>query len=257
MADILIGTSGYDYTEWKGLFYPEKLPRKDYLSFYSTQFNALELNNTFYSMPTRQRILSYIERSESRLHFSIKMPKTFTHESLADWKSAVSEFKESVNPMAENNLLASLLFQFPHTFDYSNDNRIYLSELLKAFSEFHCVVEFRNAGWSRASVFEGLVIRNVSVAFCDMPEPIELGSRTLSSFIGPEAYGRLHARRNDAWYSDSSEENYYSDEELAKFLSGIKLALSEGRRCQLYFNNNPDGTGLANAIRLKDMVKKL
>lgn len=54
MSDLLIGTSGYDYPEWKGVFYPEDLKRKDFLSFYATQFNALELNNTFYNMPTAE-----------------------------------------------------------------------------------------------------------------------------------------------------------------------------------------------------------
>ena len=54
MPDLLIGTSGYDYPEWKGVFYPEDLKRKNFLSFYATQFNAPELNNTFYNMPTAE-----------------------------------------------------------------------------------------------------------------------------------------------------------------------------------------------------------
>ena len=58
MSDLLIGTSGYDYPEWKGVFYPEDLKRKDFLSYYATQFNALELNNTFYNMPTAERLYS-------------------------------------------------------------------------------------------------------------------------------------------------------------------------------------------------------
>ena len=72
MSDLLIGTSGYDYPEWKGVFYPEDLKRKDFLSFYATQFNALELNNTFYNMPTAERLLSFYERTEGKLSFSVK-----------------------------------------------------------------------------------------------------------------------------------------------------------------------------------------
>ena len=72
MSDLLIGTSGYDYPEWKGVFYPEDLKRKDFLIFYATQFNALELNNTFYNMPTAERMLSFYERSEGKLSFSVK-----------------------------------------------------------------------------------------------------------------------------------------------------------------------------------------
>ena len=62
-----VGTSGYDYPEWKGVFYPE-----DFLSYYATQFDALELNNTFYNMPTAERMLSFYERSEGKLSFSVK-----------------------------------------------------------------------------------------------------------------------------------------------------------------------------------------
>ena len=66
MAEILIGTSGYDYPEWKGVFYPPEIKRADFLSYYSTQFNALELNNTFYNIPTTDRLVSFYERSEGR-----------------------------------------------------------------------------------------------------------------------------------------------------------------------------------------------
>ena len=60
--EILIGTSGYDYPEWKGVFYPQDLKRKDFLQFYAAHFNALEVNNTFYNMPTAERLLSFNDR---------------------------------------------------------------------------------------------------------------------------------------------------------------------------------------------------
>lgn len=64
--NFLIGTSGYDYPEWKGVFYPDDLPRKQFLSYYASQFNALELNNTFYSMPTAERLQSLYQRTEGK-----------------------------------------------------------------------------------------------------------------------------------------------------------------------------------------------
>jgi len=256
--DCFIGTSGYDYPEWKGIFYPEKLPRKDFLSFYATHFNALELNNTFYNMPTKERIESYVERSEGKLHFSLKVPKIFTHEVGCNLQTASAELKAAVSPMVEEELLTSFLFQFPHNFDYSVENRKYLSCLLNEFKDYHCVVEFRNKNWSRASVFESLVLRNTSIAFPDMPKVIEYVDKKMSSFVGPEAYGRLHARQSNTWYSDSTEERYhYSEGEMLKFLPGIKLAFAEGRRCQFYFNNDPNGSGLLNALMLREMVKNL
>ena len=86
MSNLLIGTSGYDYPEWKGVFYPADLKRKDFLQFYSTVFNSLELNNTFYNMPTSERLISFWERSEGRLSFSVKANRFLTHEIFASWK---------------------------------------------------------------------------------------------------------------------------------------------------------------------------
>ncbi|WP_407425925.1 DUF72 domain-containing protein [Treponema sp.] len=80
MPEIFLGTSGYDYPEWKGVFYPADLKRKDFLCYYATKFNALELNNTFYNMPTADRLLSFYERSEGKLEFSIKANRLLTHE---------------------------------------------------------------------------------------------------------------------------------------------------------------------------------
>lgn len=101
MSDLLIGTSGYDYPEWKGVFYPEDLKRKDFLIFYATQFNALELNNTFYNMPTAERLLSFYERSEGRLNFSVKANRLLTHEIGADWQVAAGDFKEALKPLTK------------------------------------------------------------------------------------------------------------------------------------------------------------
>ena len=115
MDNVLIGTSGYDYPEWKGVFYPQDLNRKDFLSYYSTQFKALELNNTFYNMPTSERMLSFYERSEGRLSFSVKANRLLTHEVGADWKLQAKLFCDAVGPLLEKSSLCTVLFQFPQS----------------------------------------------------------------------------------------------------------------------------------------------
>ena len=72
MAEILVGTSGYDYPEWRGVFYPQDLPRDEFLAFYSGYFNALEINYTYYGMPEERQIASMVTRSMGRLQFSVK-----------------------------------------------------------------------------------------------------------------------------------------------------------------------------------------
>ena len=287
MSDLLIGTSGYDYPEWKGVFYPEDLKRKDFLSYYATQFNALELNNTFYNMPTAERLMSFYERSEGRLNFSVKANRLLTHEIGADWQTSAENFKTALTPLQEKDSLSSVLFQLPESFHYTKDNRIYLAKLIQEFDGFPVMVEFRHKEWIRESVFEGLEKRKAGIVFCDMPQLKNLPDGTVmgTPFIGSNAYIRLHGRNEGAWYahapkaqtsitsthangakatytvgeSPNGSARYcydYSDEELAQFVPIIKQAKREGKKVQVYFNNHPDGSGAKNAISLKKMIGK-
>ena len=287
MSDLLIGTSGYDYPEWKGVFYPEDLKRKDFLIFYATQFNALELNNTFYNMPTAERMLSFYERSEGKLNFSVKANRLLTHEIDSTWQTAAEDFKTALTPLQENGALSAVLFQLPESFHYTNDNRIYLANLIQKFEGFPTLVEFRHREWIKESVFEGLEKRNAGIVFCDMPQLKNLpdGTVTNTPFIGSNAYIRLHGRNEGAWYAhapkvqtsitsthaNGAKATYtageslngsarycydYSDEELAQFIPIIKTAGREGKKVQVYFNNHPKGSGAKNAISLKKMIEK-
>lgn len=265
MSDLLIGTSGYDYPEWKGVFYPEDLKRKDFLIFYATQFNALELNNTFYNMPTAERLMSFYERSEGKLNFSVKANRLLTHEIGADWQVAAKDFKEALKPLNEKERLSAVLFQLPESFHYTNDNRIYLAKLIAEFEGFPVMIEFRHKEWILESVFEGLEKRKVGIVFCDMPQVKNLPDGTVmkTPFIGSSAYIRLHGRNEGAWYTAGESLNGsarycydYSDEELAQFVPIIKQAKREGKKVQVYFNNHPNGSGAMNGLKLKEMIEK-
>ncbi|MCR5762669.1 MAG: DUF72 domain-containing protein [Treponema sp.] len=266
MAETFIGTSGYDYPEWKGIFYPSGLKRKDFLSYYATQFNALELNGTFYSMPSPRQMLSFYERSEGKIAFSIKANRLLTHEVSSNWANAAESFKNAVRPLAEKGTLLAVLFQFPQSFHYTKENRIYLAGLISQFEGFPLVVEFRHREWIRESVFSGLKERNASLAFCDMPNLSALPCRTdlqgkAASFAGSLAYIRLHGRNAGAWYSSGDTPNGsgrylydYSDKELKEFVPVIQAASKGEIPTAVFFNNHPDGSGAKNAKRLKEML---
>lgn len=265
MTDLLIGTSGYDYPEWKGVFYPEDLKRNDFLSYYATQFNALELNNTFYNMPTAERLLSFFERSEGKLNFSVKANRLLTHEITSGWQTAAEDFKTAVTPLQEKACLSALLFQLPESFHYTPDNRIYLAKLIEEFEGFPVMIEFRHKEWIRPSVFDGLEKRNAGIVFCDMPQLKNLpdGSAVNTPFIGSNAYIRLHGRNEGAWYvtgdSPNGSARYcydYSDDELAQFVPVVIKAGGEGKKVQIYFNNHPNGSGAKNAAKLKKMIEE-
>ena len=263
MSDLLIGTSGYDYPEWKGVFYPQELKRKDFLSYYATQFNSLELNNTFYSMPTAERLYSFYERSEGKLQFSVKANRLLTHEIYSTWQTAAEDFKTALTPLQENGALSAVLFQLPESFHYTNDNHIYLANLIQKFERFPTLIEFRHREWIKDSVFEGLEKRNAGIVFCDMPQLKNLpdGTVTNTPFIGRNAYIRLHGRNANAWYAagetlTGSARYYYdySENELSQFVPIVKAAVREGKKVQVYFNNHPNGSGAKNAISFKKMI---
>jgi uncharacterized protein YecE (DUF72 family) len=86
MDSVLIGTSGYDYPAWKGIFYPPELKRKEFLEYYATQFNALEINNTFYGIPDSSAAQNLLERTQGKVNFSVKANRTLTHEIDSQWK---------------------------------------------------------------------------------------------------------------------------------------------------------------------------
>jgi len=268
MEDFLIGTSGYDYPEWKGVFYPEDLKREEFLEFYASQFNALEINNTFYNMPDSIRMRRFYERTGGKLQFCIKANKTLTHEIDKDWKRRAEEMRLALFPLLQNNVLSSVLFQLPQSFRYIPENRIYLSDLVKEFADFPVVIEFRHAEWIRESVFSGLAERKASVVFCDMPKlknlPDGLSTKKQTAFVGPNAYIRLHGRNGNAWYSHNSGNNGsarydydYSLEELEEFVPVIETASKEGRKIQVYFNNHPKGSGAKNALEFRKLLKKV
>ena len=285
MANLLIGTSGYDYPEWKGTFYPADLKRKDFLLYYSTVFNALEVNSTFYSMPTSERLISFWERSEGRIRFSIKANRLLTHDISPSWKNDAIDFKNAISPLQEKDVLSAVLFQFPQSFHYTVENRIYLAKLISEFDGFPTVIEFRHREWIKPSVFEGLNERGTGIVFCDMPmcrkaqtsiisnyandaerrmpqlKNLPDGKTLLPPFMGKNAYIRLHGRNADAWYAHdschngSSRYNYdYSDQELKEFVPVVKEALEKEKQVQMFFNNHPNGSGARNAKRFREMV---
>ncbi len=251
---VYIGTSGFSYQEWKGNFYPEKLKKEDYLAYYSTVFNALEINSSFYGIPSGEQLISFYERSDGRLMFSLKVYRKLTHEVQSDWRLTAEAFKNSIAVLREKGVLGSLLFQFPPTFDYSVSNRKYLSELLKEFDGFSCVIEFRNVNWLKESAFDGLVKRNASLAFADMPQLRKnFDGSAETRFVGSNAYIRFHMKNMSAWYCQE-EKPFYTPSELGLFLPVINQAEKENRDVYLFFYNHSGGTGAMAARRLREML---
>lgn len=260
-GDIVIGTCGYDYPEWKGVFYPPSTPRKDFLPYYATQFGALEIDSTFYRMPSATWVATLYERSEGHLLFSLKAFRSLTHEITQNWRNDAAQLKESMKPLADHGVLSAVLFQFPQSFHYTRDNRFYLSYLLEVFQGFPCVVEFRHRDWSRDSVYEGLDKRNAGICVADMPHLSSLPALDARA-TGGIGYVRFHGRNSSSWYASGPEKEHrtaryaydYTEQELTDASRVVRAIAQKAKITHVFFNNHPGGKAAVNAQMMKKIL---
>jgi len=258
MSELLIGTSGYDYPEWSGKFYPETIKRKDFLSYYSTQFNSLELNGTYYKMPTAQQMQNMITRTECRVKFTVKAFQELTHSpDKTHFQSLAAEFKTALEPLQKENLLLCSLLQFPQSFHYEKEERLYLDSLLKELSELPIVIEMRNTQWQSDQVYNALRQRKTGWVITDNPTLKNLPKLdyTTTSDI---AYIRFHGRNSQNWYNGDNVSRYdylYTDEELNSFVNPIQELLKHAKVVQLFFNNHAKSQATVNAKKIEMLLK--
>jgi len=260
MSELLIGTSGYDYPEWKGLFYPEKTKRADFLSYYSTQFNSLELNGTFYKMPTPVQMQNMITRTEGRVNFTVKAFQELTHAPVKiNFQSQAAEFKTALEPLLKENLLLCALFQFPQSFHYEKEERLYLNSLIKEFEEVPLIVEMRNTQWQSDQVYNALRQRHVGWCITDNPNLKNLPKLDYIT-TSDIAYLRFHGRNSQMWYNGNNVTRYdylYTDEELQSFINPILELLKHTKIVQLFFNNHAKSQATVNAKKIEMLLKTI
>jgi uncharacterized protein YecE (DUF72 family) len=259
MGELLIGTSGYDYPEWKTAgFYPEKLARAKFLEYYASQFNSLELNGTFYRMPSAGQMSNMIDRSGGKVKFTVKAFKDLTHNAdTGNLNILMFEFRKALDPLQYNNLLVCVLFQFPESFHYDKQERLYLDALLKESSGLPVVVEMRNTQWQNDNVYNALRERGVGWCITDNPNHKNLPKLDYV-YTSDIAYLRFHGRNADMWYKGDNVTRYdylYSDLELQSFVNPILELLKHTKIVQLFFNNHAKSQATVNAKKIEMLIK--
>jgi uncharacterized protein YecE (DUF72 family) len=259
MAQILIGTCGYHYAEWVGPVYPEGARKEEFLPRYAGMFPTLELDYSYYRMPTASQIEGMMKNSGPGLVFSVKAHESLTHKVRGEfWEEDAKTYLGAVKPLLEAGRLGAVLFQFPYSFHYKPDERRYLDRLLSYFKGVPCAAEFRNAEWITGRVIDALRERGVALASLDMPDLKGLppGIDAVSS---PLAYIRLHGRNKEAWWGPDSASRYdylYSDKELRSWADRIKRIAVKADRILVYFNNHRNGQAVQNARALGEILEK-
>jgi uncharacterized protein YecE (DUF72 family) len=259
MGEILIGTSGFYYNDWKGAFYPEDIPAGEYLSYYAGRFKALELNFTYYRMPDARQSSLMLEKSGGRLDFTIKAFRGLTHEiSDKSINDALPLFIKGISPFIEEKRLGTILLQFPQSFHYTIENRFYLKSLLKALSNHPVAVEFRQKEWLKGSVYRTL--EDMQAAFVCVDEPL-LPSLMPPAMISTSdaGYIRFHGRNKKGWYGTDSRTRYdylYSDEELKEWAPRILALADKTKKLFVFFNNHAKAQAVTNARMLINLLGK-
>ena len=242
MGKLWIGTSGWVYKDWRGLFYPKGVAQRDWLTYFAQHFNTVEVNATFYRPFPSSVLARWREITPPEFAFTLKGPRPITHlKRLESVDDELRQFVESSEGLGEK--LSAMLWQFPPSFKVGVDDSL---ERLTAFlpklpRTIHQVVEFRHKSWFRDDVYALLNAHNVG--FC-----INDSSRWAAAEVvtGDVMYIRFHGPTK--LYA-----SLYSPEQLAAWADKIRPNLAE-RDVYIYFNNDYGGRAIQNAREIRDML---
>ena len=186
--NLHVGTSGYSYKEWKGSFYPEKLPAKQMLRFYGERFRAVEINSTFYGTPKASVLEAWAGEVPADFRFVLKTPQRITHiQRLKDAGESVSQFLEAAGALKER--LGPLLFQLPPNFKKDVPR---LREFLALLpSRCRAAVEFRHPSWFDEEVFGLLRDHRAALCVAEAEGDLEV------PFVATADWGYLRLRQPD------------------------------------------------------------
>ncbi len=285
--DIRIGTAGWSYKDWEGIFYPSGISssmqrRKQHpLEYLARFFDTTEINTSFYG-PLKPEWAKLWCRKVAAVNknflFTAKLYRAFTHSPLAVMEptSAASirptdedevRTREGLDAIASEGRLGALLIQFPVSFKNTSLNREYLERLLRQFIEYPRVVEVRHSSWNDAATLASFTQKDVG--FCNIDQPVLGRSLAPTEHVtGAIGYVRLHGRNYEQWFADQGSADQGSDSDnrndrynylyKASELEGWKeRIISVAERAQTTYvitNNHFESKAGVNALELKAMI---
>lgn len=180
MRNVHVGTMGWSYDFWKGSFYPENLDSSKFLAYYSSKFNTVEVDSTFYRIPREQTVLGWKEQTPKNFVFSLKFPRVITHvKMLKDCEEETRVFLERAELLEEK--LGALLLQFP--FSFRTEHVPLLEKFLENLpKKHHYVVEVRNKQLLNVDFYSMLKTKDVALAWVDSVS-MPLTTEVTSSFL--------------------------------------------------------------------------
>ncbi len=229
--NLFVGTSGYSYKEWKGHFYPDDLPDKEFLQYYGTKLNSVEINNTFYRLPKESVVLAWGEQVPDGFTFSIKASQRITHiKRLKDVGDETEYLMRTIRVLKQK--LGVVLFQLPPNMKKDTGR---LTAFLKLLSgDVPVAFEFRHTSWFDEEIYALLRKHNCSMCIADFDEKLEV------PFVSTADWGYLRLRREK-----------YTPAELRKWMKRVQ---GEGwKSAFVFFKHEDKGIGPKLAMKFKKL----
>lgn len=257
---LWIGTAGWQYDDWYGVFFPRVKPRGfQPLRYLSQYFNAVEVNSSFYRIPSPASAERWAAAVPDAFRFTLKLYRSFTHErDTYPPRAERDAFAAAANAIRTAHKLGPLLVQFPWSFRFTPNSVDRISRIADDFSDFERFIEVRHSSWMQP---EGLSALKKFGGFCSIDQPV------LRDCIGPTAfasnrtaYVRLHGRNAMNWFRTDQPAferyNYlYSDAEIREWVERLRGMESQADDLYVITNNHYRGQAPANAIELRALFE--
>ena len=230
---IYVGTSGYNYPEWKGTFYPENLAASKMLPYYAERFSTVEINYTFYRMPTAQLVAGWAAQVPADFKFTLKAPKRITHDRrLRDVADPVRGFCEAAAELGPQ--LGALLFQLAPNF--KKDLAVFDDFLAVLPPRLCAAFEFRHDSWLEDEVYARLRARNLALCIAD-------SEKRTTPVMATADYAYLRLR-----------DEGYTGQHIAEWADKAKELSTHCRDIYVYFKHEEEGKGPEFGRMLKDLL---
>lgn len=250
------GHECFSYDDWAEPYYPPNLSKQDWLAYYTKEFNALEVNYTYYRMPTARTLAGMARKVPDGFLFTLKTPQEMTHTREAD-ANLFTQFIEALKPLTEQKKFGAVLAQFPSSCHNTRENVDYLRNFRDRLRDLPIVVEFRNAQWLNDKTFAFL--REHKLGFCCVDEPRLKGLLPpIAEATSNVAYVRFHGRNAAKWWQhEQAYERYdytYSREELGEWTPKIEKLNQAAETVFVFANNHFRAQGIDTARQLRLML---
>ncbi len=236
---IHIGTSGWHYEHWRGPFYPVDLPKTQFLRYYAERFQTVEINSSFYRLPSQETLLKWRETTQEGFLFAVKASRFITHmKKLKEPERTLPPFLGTVDALGQK--LGPILFQLPPSWGFHAER---FSAFLSALPHgLRYAFEFRNPSWFNDQAYKAMAERGVAMCIFDLA-----GFQSPREVTGELVYLRLHGPKG-------AYRGQYDERVLRGWANAIHAWARTGKEVYCYFDNDEAGYAARDAYRLRELL---